>query len=435
MSARHYLALGTACLALGTPRPAAAFCPCYTQSSAYNNNDCGVEAAEGINPTPEQWNEIFALVAQGAAAWGDQGPSVPDIGQGCGKPEPLHDVPARFPCELLKGIAMAETGWRQFCEPDQPDDQDGKSSRTIISFDCGYGIGQVTSGMHTGETPDFDRARVAAEPIYNMATGTRILAGKWKATNCVGDNQPDIIEHWYTATWAYNGLAFVNNPNNPNYDAFRGVYDPAVGGAAPYQEKVFGRIEHPSNGWWDSVALAYPNRGELGNGGSPGEIGEPACASPTDCDNQRPTHPTACINDPPDPGTTTDDPSTTGDPATTNPDPSNPDPGTTNPDPSNPDPSTPPGETTTTPNPTAPDPGTTTSEAPPDPDTLTTTPAPTDPGAASVGVDTALPPGYTAGADQSDGCGCRGDAPAPKTTSHLLALAPLLLRRRRPRTA
>ena len=37
-----------------------------------------------------------------------------------------------------------------------------RSSRTIISFDCGYGIGQVTSGMHAGETPAFDRARVAA---------------------------------------------------------------------------------------------------------------------------------------------------------------------------------------------------------------------------------------------------------------------------------
>jgi MYXO-CTERM domain-containing protein len=416
VSARHYLALGTACLALGTPRLAAAYCPCYTQSSAYNDLDCGIEAVEGENPGPDEWNEIFAMVAQGPAAWGDQGPTVPEIGQGCGKPEPLHSVPARFPCELLKGIAMAETGWRQFCEPDLPDDQDGKSSRTIISFDCGYGIGQVTSGMHTGETPDFDRARVAAEPVYNMATGTRILAQKWIATNCVGDNQPDTIEHWYTATWAYNGLAYVNNPNNPNYDAFRGVWDPQTGGDAPYQEKVFGRIEHPSNGWWDAVALAYPNRGELGDGGSPGEISEPTCASPTDCDNQRPSHTTACNNVPPDPGTTTDDTTSTTDATTTNP-----------------DPTTPPGETTTAPNSTAPDPGTTGTTAADDPaDTAPpTTSTPTDPGLDSVGVDTALPPGYTAGADQSDGCGCRGDAPAPKTMLLLLALAPLL--RRRPR--
>ena len=209
MSARiHYirtLAFGTAGLALGagvTITPAHAYCPCYTASSISNDHNCGIEAVEGDNPSLEQWNEIFALVAQGAAAWGDQGPTVPDIGQGCGKPNPLVSVPARFPCELLKGIAMQETGWRQFCAPDTPNDQDGKSSRTIISFDCGYGIGQVTSGMHKGEAPDFDRQRVAAEPIYNLATGTRILAQKWKATECVGDNQPTVIEHWYSATWA-----------------------------------------------------------------------------------------------------------------------------------------------------------------------------------------------------------------------------------------
>ena len=38
--------------------------------------------------------------------------------------------------------------WKQFCVPELPADQVGGPSRTIISFDCGYGIGQVTSGMH-----------------------------------------------------------------------------------------------------------------------------------------------------------------------------------------------------------------------------------------------------------------------------------------------
>ena len=36
--------------------------------------------------------------------------------------------------------------------------------------------------MHIGETPGFDRYRVASEPTYNLATGTQILAGKWRAT-------------------------------------------------------------------------------------------------------------------------------------------------------------------------------------------------------------------------------------------------------------
>jgi hypothetical protein len=217
---------------------------------------------------------------------------VPDIGQGCGKPEPLHDVPARFPCELLKGIAEQESGWRQFCVPDTPADQVGGASRTIISFDCGYGIGQVTSGMHFGETPNFDQQRVAADPTYNLATGTLILAEKWKATNCVGDNQPTVIEHWYIATWAYNGLAYVNNPNNPNYDPNRGVWDPNIGGGAPYQEKVFGWLEHASG--WTPTAVAYPNPGDIGGASVPPELPEPNCASPTDCINTRSTHATAC---------------------------------------------------------------------------------------------------------------------------------------------
>jgi MYXO-CTERM domain-containing protein len=272
----------------------AQYCPCYTASSPNNTHACGVDAVNGTNPTPADWAPIFDLVSQGPAVWGNSGPTVPDIGQGCGKPEPIHDVAARFPCEILKAIAMVESGWRQFCVPTTPSDQVGGAERTIISFDCGYGVGQVTSGMHTGEAPDFDRSLVASDPTYNLATGTRILASKWIATNCVGDNQPGVVEDWYTATWAYNGLAYVNNPNNPNYDSNRGVYDPAVNNACPYQERVFGRVENPTNGYWPSVALAYPDPGDCGGSGSPPDLPEPHCASPTDCGNSRSVHATAC---------------------------------------------------------------------------------------------------------------------------------------------
>ncbi|MFT3770123.1 MAG: MYXO-CTERM sorting domain-containing protein [Minicystis sp.] len=290
---KRALALSAVFAAITLGHTAAAYCPSYSPDSSFNTHDCGVPAQPGKNPSTAEWQPIFDLVSQGPAAWGDAGPSVTDIGQGCGKPEPLHSVPARFPCELLKAIAMIESGWRQFCVPDTPDDQVGGASRTIISFDCGYGVGQVTSGMHTGESPGFDRDRVAGDPTYNLATGTRILASKWKATECVGDNQPAIIEDWYSATWAYNGLAYVNNPNNPNYDPNRGVWDPAVGGAAPYQEKVFGRIEH-TGGKWDPTSVAYPNPGDIGTSGSPNELPEPDCASPTDCGNHRSVHTTVC---------------------------------------------------------------------------------------------------------------------------------------------
>jgi hypothetical protein len=296
--ARHSALVVGAAVALASPGVALAqFCPCYTASSPNNSGNCGVEAVSGTNPSPTEWASIFDLVSRGPGAWGDQGPTVGDIGQGCGNPEPIHQVSARFPCELLKSIAMVESGWRQFCVPTTPSDQVGGPSRTIISFDCGYGIGQVTSGMHAGDAPDFDRSRVASDPTYNLATGTRILAGKWIATNCVGDNQPAIIEDWYTATWAYNGLAYVNNPNNPNYDSNRGVYDPVNDAhACPYQERVFGRIEYPTNELWPSVPVAYPDPADCGGSGAPPDIPEPHCASPTDCGSSRPVHPTSCVD-------------------------------------------------------------------------------------------------------------------------------------------
>lgn len=303
---RRSLSLGVAAALLAVSGVASAYCPSYTASSSYNSHNCGVEAVNGTNPTPDQWQPIFALVAQGPSVWGSKGPSVSDIGQGCGKPEPLHSVAARFPCEVLKAIAMQESGWKQFCVPSTPADQVGGASRTIISFDCGYGVGQVTSGMHTGESPSFDRSRVASDPTYNLATGTQILASKWKATNCVGDNQPSIVEDWYTAVWAYNGLAYVNNPSNPTYSSSRGVWNPSAGGGAPYQERVFGWVEHPPGNpaYWKSVALAYPNPANVGGSGSPPALPEPSCASPTDCSNKRQVHTSYCFStNPGDAGT------------------------------------------------------------------------------------------------------------------------------------
>jgi MYXO-CTERM domain-containing protein len=291
--ARRALTTITVAVALTAAPRARAFCPSYGPESAYNTHKCAVAAAPGENPTVAAWNDIFNLVSGGPAAWGAKGPASPDIAEGCGAPEAKHLVAARFPCELLKALTMVETGWRQFCVPDLPSDEKGGSARTIISFDCGYGIGQVTSGMHVGETPSFDRARVASDPTYNLATSTQIIAQKWAATKCVGDRQPKVIEHWYSATWAYNGLAYVNNPNNPNYDANRGVWDPKVGGGAPYQERVFGYIEH-TGGRWPGTSLAYPNPGDIGTKGSPVALPEPDCASPTNCTSTRVTHETVC---------------------------------------------------------------------------------------------------------------------------------------------
>lgn len=281
------------------PASASAYCPSYTPAQTAGGQNCGVNPVPGSNPTVAAWLPIFAKVAPGKASWGLDGPDVQKIGSGCGKPTPTTQVDAHFPCHVLMAISMVETGWRQFCVPDTPAGSVGAPERTIVSFDCGYGIGQVTSGMHVGENPTFDRARVAAEPTYNLATGTRILASKWAATQCVGDNDPDLVEDWYTAIWAYNGLAYSNNPNNPNLTAGRGPYNPKNGGSYAYQEKVMGWMEFPPDAkHWTSLAPAYPNRGDLGTSGSPPAIPEPACASPTSCASSRATHASVCGGSP-----------------------------------------------------------------------------------------------------------------------------------------
>lgn len=278
----------------GEVRDARAYCPSYTPAQTSGGSRCGVEPAAGKNPTVAAWKSIFATVAPGQASWKTSGPAIGMIGSGCGKPKPRVTVPAHFPCHVLQALAYQESGWQQFCVPDAPAGSVGAPERTIVSFDCGYGIGQVTSGMHVGETPAFDRARVAGDATYNLATGTLILAAKWAATACVGDNDPDVVEDWYTALWAYNGLAYSNNPNNPNLTPGRGPYKPGNGGSYTYQERVLGHMEFPTGGRWSSLAVAYPNRGDVGSTGQPPALPEPRCASPTSCTATRATHASRC---------------------------------------------------------------------------------------------------------------------------------------------
>lgn len=278
----------------------AQYCPSYTPDV---EPKCAHFPAPGTNPTVAEWQAIFDTVARGPSEWGDAGPDVADIASGCDKPTAKTMVAAKYPCEILKAIARQESGWQHFCVPTAPASEKGKESRTIVSFDCGYGIGQVTSGMRTADaTPTYDPVRVTNDPTYNLATGTMILAQKWRGTDCVGDRNPTVVEDWYTSTWAYNGLAFKNNPTNPIYSSTRGVWNPQAGGSAPYQEKVWGWVEHPPTAaHWDATPLAYPKLGEMGSTGKPGALTEPECASPTDCVGKRPTHVSACFGGTPGP--------------------------------------------------------------------------------------------------------------------------------------
>ncbi|MFJ2952457.1 SGNH/GDSL hydrolase family protein [Streptomyces sp. NPDC087226] len=169
--------------------------------------------------------------------------------------------------------------------------------------DCGYGIMQVTDRMRLagrerpGEValPYQTQRAVALDFAANIAAGLQILQRKWNETRQAGlvinNGQPQYLENWYFAIWAYNsgfypdkgdgspwGVGWHNNPANPHYPANRSSFlDKSMADAAhpqdwPYQEKVLGFAGHPMElpeapnkyvaayrpAWWPGDAASSP---------------------------------------------------------------------------------------------------------------------------------------------------------------------------------
>src|SRR3990170_320102 len=173
---------------------------------------------------------------------------------------------ARVPAVLLKAIGWIESALTQ-AAADIPYEAIGPA---LVSFDCGYGIMQVTSGMTVplGERgyPSPQQALIATHFAYNIARGALILADKWNqapenrpiaGTDTDGD--PEIIENWYFAVWSYNGFTGPganrsNHPMDPIYGSWPrvsyscGPSNDGLGhnrGNYPYQELVFGCASRP----------------------------------------------------------------------------------------------------------------------------------------------------------------------------------------------
>ncbi len=254
-------------LSLAAPRLAEAGCP--------STGGCPQAAVNGVEPSNAILSDLFEQAA--AQQLGSDGPSYLQIGVG----NPVSaTVDATVPCVVLKSIGWVESTWTQFCA------STGSSGPTIISFDCGYGVTQVTSGMSNGSMGSFNfsPSRVASEPAYNIGTGAGILVVKWLSVPSIGDNQPDIIEHWYYSVWAYNGFAFVNNPNNSNFPSGRPPYGSPGAlsrGSYPYQELVWGLVAYPPSGMWDAVDVSYPSSSAIGS--SPGDIAAPSGVHADSC--------------------------------------------------------------------------------------------------------------------------------------------------------
>src|SRR6266404_9281348 len=215
---------------------------------------CPVPAAQGVQPSPSQASPVFDKAGQNQL--GSDGPSYATMYKGY---PTATRVAGSVPCIILKAVGYVESSWRQFQA------SSGQTGPTVISFDCGYGIMQITSGMSGGA--GFDPKRVAAEYPYNIGTGAKILIDKWNATPTVGDNDPQVPEDWYFAVWAYNGFSYINNPNNPRYDPNRPAYNGSQPrGNYPYQELVWGRAANPpSSDYWAPIPLTLVNRALIPN--------------------------------------------------------------------------------------------------------------------------------------------------------------------------
>lgn len=121
------------------------------------------------------------------------------------------------PAILLKGIARVESVYKHF-------NSDGSPKI------CGTSIGLMQiNNLYGG----YDNYRLKYDILYNIEAGADVLLNKWsmssyKQVSSVGNMDPNILENWYFALWAYNGWAQSNNPLSPyakKYTYQQLVYD------------------------------------------------------------------------------------------------------------------------------------------------------------------------------------------------------------------
>ena len=151
----------------------------------------------------------------------------------------LKDAALRYniPSVILMAIAYQESGWRQF----------DASGNTVIGTNAtsqDIGIMQINTANRT------DVDRLMTDIDYNIETGAKILDGKWKLAPGIGDRDRNVLENWYFAVWAYNGLSSTNNPNTP--------------GGRHYQDRVLGLMARQILGsdgqpLWPPVAVTLPD--------------------------------------------------------------------------------------------------------------------------------------------------------------------------------
>ncbi len=188
------------------------------------------------------------------------------------------DGPAVMPAVLLKAIGWVESDLTMASRSVQFD----SIGDALVSFDCGHGVMQVTTGMTIplgvdGHATD-RQLEVATHYVYNVARGAWVLADKWNmapetrpvAGTDTGGN-PLLVENWYFAVWGYNGFTGPgsvksNHPLDPALSWPRPAYrcdGTQSRDRYPYQELVWGCMANPPsrNGQllWQPMAATLPN--------------------------------------------------------------------------------------------------------------------------------------------------------------------------------
>lgn len=187
--------------------------------------------------------------------------------------------------------------------------------------DCGYGIGQITTGMcaqlDAGGDPQCEalpldgthQLAIAVDYQANIAAAAQMLAKAWNQLQEAGitmnsgvPNSANYIDNWYLAIWAYNsgvepatseygnttgctpgasctdgngdwGLGYANNPANPAYPPDRPVFPgpssaPGPGGATymlnwDLSHPQYWTYQEKVTSWaFDSVTLWDYNQGK-----------------------------------------------------------------------------------------------------------------------------------------------------------------------------
>ena len=244
-----------------------------------SNTKCRVQPVYGRVACDSEVQGLIHPVCQNR--FGSEGPSIPAIKTGA---DGAARVTATLPCLLFDAMMFVESSWHMFCH-----DTCGSQGLTNIGGGCGYGYAQITSGMRASDlenntATDFDVDKVASSATYNLATGLQFMANKWNGRKAIGSRDPEIIEHWYYAVWAYNSFSWTNNPNNPKYPEGRTPWyceGTSSRSSYPYQEAVWGYMRCPpsrSGGkLWAGADITYPNASEIcaSEGCSPSALSDP----------------------------------------------------------------------------------------------------------------------------------------------------------------